>query len=577
VVLGSIAFMAAALWRLEGQADRAAAERDREATVSFHLGALSAGDSASLSTEAFLRSPALSRDAVRSAAEDSLRARAEGLMALEAEAKARDAERPARIAAFFQAGAGLLAALGPQDAELSRRALAALTFAASGGNPAELRAALSGIAAPSSADGKARELLRGFLEAGGACLEASEILEAAISRRKEARAALYRDAQAFVSEPRHSAAARQLSRLLAAGALCLIVISGLSVFLLRRSAVRPLSRVLGGLNRSAGEVTGTARLLSRSSRQLAKGASDNTHAVLAAVSSLETLLSMAKRNAGHSDKAKDHVAEVKNFVEEANLYMLDIAKAMEEIRSSGQASSQIIKSVEEIAFQTNILALNAAVEAARAGEAGVGFAVVADEVRNLANKSRDAAASTTSMLASSINLINDGALLVEKAKDSFARLVATSDQVKDIVESITLASRSQTKDIQDIHQSIALMDKVTQENALEAAEAEKISRDLSRQAGVLAGAVTKASAILQGSQATSQAGRGALAALPSRAGRPSRDKAAAGGPQGGARESHVRASLDLEELKAPPEPPRPAFKAAPAKELEAAIPMDDDF
>ncbi|MDR2612871.1 MAG: methyl-accepting chemotaxis protein [Deltaproteobacteria bacterium] len=308
---------------------------------------------------------------------------------------------------------------------------------------------------------------------------------------------------------------------------------------------------------------------------------------------------MAKRNAGHSDQAKRHVAEVRALVEEANLCMLDIAKAMDEIRRSGQASSQIVKSVEEIAFQTNILALNAAVEAARAGEAGVGFAVVADEVRNLANKSRDAAASTTSMLASSINLINGGALLVERAKDGFAGLVATSDQVKGIVESIALASRSQTRDIQDIHQSIALMDKVTQENAMEAAEAENISRDLSRQAGVLAAALAQVSAILKGAPPDGHAVRRA-SPHPRAPGRPAGLRA--GDPVGGglpgagaapparrpAREGQASGvtappasghdpSGGLDGLKGGPRLPEPVFKAPPSKDLDEAIPMDDDF
>jgi methyl-accepting chemotaxis protein len=397
---------------------------------------------------------------------------------------------------------------------------------------------------------------------------------------------MYQETRGMVSGARTSGVAAQIAVHLALGLLGLVVISAISVFLLRRTAIRPLGRVMGGLNRSAGEVTGTARLLSRSSRQIAKGASDNTQAVLNAISSLETLLSMAKRNAGHSDEAKEHVAEVKNFVEEANLYMLDIANAMEEIRSSGQASSQIIKSVEEIAFQTNILALNAAVEAARAGEAGLSFAVVADEVRNLANKSRDAAASTTSMLASSIERINGGALLVEKAKESFARLVETSDQVKAIVESITLASRSQTRDIQDIHQSIALMDKVTQENSLEAAEAENISNDLNRQAGVLLSAVTKVASILQGSRAPARSPgarvltrRATAGSSLKRTGPPygstsETDEASLDAPPD---EPAERAAMDLDSMKAPHESREPVFKTGPSKDLDNAIPMDDDF
>jgi methyl-accepting chemotaxis protein len=429
---------------------------------------------------------------------------------------------------------------------------------------------LSKIAAFQEAGASFQGLARAFEEAQSSLESEAGNLKGAASR------------SLFAKSP--APASSEITPALALGVLGLAAICVICVSVLRSKAVRPLSKVMGGLHKSAGEVTGTARYLSRSSRQIAKGASDNTRAVLAAISSLETLLSMARRNAGDSDEAKEHVAEVRNFVEEANSYMQDIARAMDEIRSSGQASREIIKSVEEIALKTNILALNAAVEAARAGEAGVGFAVVADEVRNLANRSRNAAASTTSMLASSINLINDGALLVEKAKDSFVRLVSVTDQVQSIVESIAVASRSQTGDIQDIHQSIALMDKVTQENSLEAAKAENISRDLSRQANVLAGALDRAEAILEGSGYTPVSGglkkRPGTGALPGAkaAQDPASGRAAIPGTD--TPQSPAEAAAVLDSLQAASPGKGPSFTAKPAKEkkeLEAAIPMDDDF
>lgn len=346
------------------------------------------------------------------------------------------------------------------------------------------------------------------------------------------------------------------------GVAALLAICALIVFALGRAAIGPLSWALKGLGRSAQEVTGTAKLLSNSSAQLAKGAADNTQAVLDAISSLETLLSMAKRNAAHSDDAKELVATAQSFVSAANDYMLQISQAMEEIKNSGEASREIVKTVEDIAFQTNILALNAAVEAARAGEAGVGFAVVADEVRNLANKSRDAAVNTTSMLASSLRRINDGALLVEKAKESFVSLVETTDRVGAIVESVTAASRSQTRDIQDIHQSIALMDKVTQENSLEAAEAENISRALNRQAKLLNGTIRKIRGILSGE---TRRGR-SRAALGSRAAPAPEPVAAAVAPS-------AKGLRDIGSHAAP----APIFKGAKRADLESALPMDDDF
>jgi hypothetical protein len=373
---------------------------------------------------------------------------------------------------------------------------------------------------------------------------------------------------------------KEIAPYLILGVFCLFLICFVSTFLLLKKGVRPLSRVLGGLERSGGEVTETARMLSRSSKQLAKGASDNTQAVLAAISSLETLLSMAKRNAGDSEEARDHVEIVKTYVEEADLYMRQISEAMEEIKSSGEASSQIVKTVEDIAFQTNILALNAAVEAARAGEAGQSFAVVADEVRNLANKSRDAAISTTSMLESSIGRINEGAQLVEKAKETFIQLVATSDHVTEIVGNITLASRSQSRDIQDIHQSIALMDKVTQENSLEAAETENLSHALNHQADLLNNTLQRAETILRGDTQGSLRDMGGdilraravkLEAGEEAPGQSLSSKEGGYGAPGGAKE----AALDLDKLKS--EGQGSSFKKVSNKDLDKTLPMDDDF
>jgi methyl-accepting chemotaxis protein len=350
-------------------------------------------------------------------------------------------------------------------------------------------------------------------------------------------------------------------------ALILILLTGLLAYLLIRTNIKPLTTITQTLDQSAGKVVETSDKLSRSSAQLAKGAADNTQAVLTAITSLETLLSMAKRNATNADSCKDLMAQVKDFVAEANLYMLQIAEAMTQIRDSGKASADIIKSVEDIAFQTNILALNAAVEAARAGEAGVGFAVVADEVRNLANKSRDAAKNTNSIMESSINLINDGSLLVDKAKESFVSLVDASDQVGIIVDNIALASTSQTRDIQDIHQSIALMDKVTQENAMEAAQTENFSRALNNQAGFLGGAVEKITLLLQGDSHPRRSSYRPTKQTVHKTRVPQIEDSAIISAQ----------VAEVENLTDAPDTTKKHFKTPKKDDLEEAFPMDDDF
>jgi methyl-accepting chemotaxis protein len=190
------------------------------------------------------------------------------------------------------------------------------------------------------------------------------------------------------------------------------------------------------------------------------------------------------------------------------------------------------------------------VEAARAGEAGLGFAVVADEVRNLANRSADAAKNTTSMLDSSIKRINDGVVLVSRAKESFKSLVETSEQVANLVKGITMASQSQTTDIQNIHQSIALMDKVTQENSLVSAVTDNISLALNHQANLLNLTLKKVNNILGGECLTFEE----KTFIP----------------------KNTKPSTNLPELQ-PPVTIKSSFKTVSKKALEKALPMDDDF
>jgi methyl-accepting chemotaxis protein len=378
---------------------------------------------------------------------------------------------------------------------------------------------------------------------------------------------------------------------IAIGLFILFILSALLFFTLNRTLIKPLQHIHGWLDQSAIDVTKTAVSLSRSSRSLARGASDNTKAVLDAISSLDVLLNTAKRNAGHAGQAKELMDRAKSFVDAAHLTMQQISAAMEEIKNSGQASSQIVKTVDEIAFQTNILALNAAVEAARAGEAGVGFAVVADEVRNLANSSSAAAKSTTSMLESSLERIQEGADLVRKAEESFESLVTTSDEAAALMRGITEDSQSQTRDIQDVHQSIALMDKVTQENSLEAAEAGNISSELNRQAELLNKTISQVARVVSGRRAglsgvrrgnfgqarpregsAGSAGRAGVSKAP---GERSGGAAAAAGKQGEVPGSFI--DQILSEEKQHSSLPTKAFGKPKRSDLEKALPMDDDF
>ncbi|MDR2300940.1 MAG: methyl-accepting chemotaxis protein [Deltaproteobacteria bacterium] len=436
----------------------------------------------------------------------------------------------------------------------------------------------NGAAKPALASQGTNPGQQSFLGQAGDLVTRLDDIGQALSAYEHAQTAWLEAAAAVSREPKISARPEfNLWPRVLIGLLVLLVLSTLLVWLLSSKVIKPLLRIQAWLDESSRDVTKTAKSLSRASSSLAQGASENTKAVLDAISSLEVLLSTAKRNAGHAGQAKELIDRAKSYVDEAHVSMLQISTAMEEIKNSGLASSQIVKTVDQIAFQTNILALNAAVEAARAGEAGLSFAVVADEVRNLANSSSAAAKNTTTILDSSLKRIIEGAELVKKAEESFESLVTVSDEVASLMTGITEDSQSQAREIQDVHQSIALMDKVTQENSMEAAKAGNISNELNRQADLLNQTISHVASLVTGQDAiySPSSKPQAQSAHGGQGAQGSGGAAHASGPQAKkAAPSHLELALEPDPLT---EKPKKAFGKPSKKEMDKALPMDDDF
>ena len=165
--------------------------------------------------------------------------------------------------------------------------------------------------------------------------------------------------------------------------------------------------------------------------------------------------------------------------------MADLMGAMKAIEVKSLEISKVIKTIEDIAFQTNILALNAAVEAARAGAAGKGFAVVADEVRNLATKSQEASKSTSALIEETVKAVNEGSRISVETDESLKEVVIRAQKVMDAVTRISQATDSQSKDVQQVSTGIDQISSVVQTNSSTAEQSAAASEELSGQASVL--------------------------------------------------------------------------------------------
>ena len=249
-----------------------------------------------------------------------------------------------------------------------------------------------------------------------------------------------------------------------------------------RSIARLLSRITGSLADSAQHVTVVSSHLTGASQILAEGSSKQAASLEETSSSLEEMASMTRRNAENAQKANDLARQTRAAADKGAADMQIMSAAMEAIKVSSDDIAKIIKTIDEIAFQTNILALNAAVEAARAGEAGMGFAVVADEVRNLAQRSAQAAKETAAKIEGAIGKTRQGVEISDKVTQTLARIVTQIRHVDELVAEVAGASREQTQGISQINAAVGQMDKVTQSNAANAEESAAAAEELNTQA-----------------------------------------------------------------------------------------------
>ncbi|HEX4350523.1 MAG TPA: methyl-accepting chemotaxis protein [Verrucomicrobiae bacterium] len=256
-------------------------------------------------------------------------------------------------------------------------------------------------------------------------------------------------------------------------------------FMMVKGTTRILSNVSISLDDSSNQVAIAAAQVSASSQILAEGSGKQAASLEETGASLEQMAAMTQRNAENARKANEIAKQARESADKGAGDMHTMSSAMNAIKVAGDDIAKIIKTIDEIAFQTNILALNAAVEAARAGEAGMGFAVVADEVRNLAQRSAQAARETASKIEGAIIKTGQGVEISSKVAETLNDIVMKVRQVDELVSEVAGASKEQTDNILQINAAVGQMDNVTQNNAATAEESAAAAQELNAQAEIM--------------------------------------------------------------------------------------------
>ncbi len=246
-----------------------------------------------------------------------------------------------------------------------------------------------------------------------------------------------------------------------------------------------LSNTLSQINLSSEQVSAGSGQVSNGAQALAQGTTEQASSVQELSATIEEITAHIKRNAENSSNAKLQVESASREVAESNRHMQDMIEAMNNISAKSGEIGKIIKTIDDIAFQTNILALNAAVEAARAGEAGKGFAVVADEVRNLASKSANAAKSTSALIEESIEAVDNGTRIADDTAKSLFAVVEIAGKIETSIDQISAASQEQADASEQVVLSVNQISSVVQTNSATAQESAAASEELNGQAQMM--------------------------------------------------------------------------------------------
>ncbi len=249
--------------------------------------------------------------------------------------------------------------------------------------------------------------------------------------------------------------------------------------------LQKLNATVGQIVASAEHVSSGAEQMSTAAQALSQGSMEQASAVEELEETMRSVTDSVKQTAANVRLAREQVDGMDSQLAEGNQKMQEMISAMGEITHSSNEIEKIIKTIEDIAFQTNILALNAAVEAARAGAAGKGFAVVADEVRNLAAKSAEASQSTSVLIGRSISAVNEGTKIADATAKQLESIVTGARGIMKTINGIAADAQLQAEAADQIQEQIGQITSVVQTNSATAEESAATSQELSAQSGVL--------------------------------------------------------------------------------------------